>query len=584
VNAQQARRILDRLVGYQLSPLLWRKVQKGLSAGRVQSVALRLVVDREEEIEAFVPREYWRIEARLAKKGQRDLETNSFIAALHSEKGRRGRLDIPDETTARRIVGALQDAAYHVRSIEKRVVRQSPAPPFTTSTLQQEAWRKLRFPARKTMFLAQQLYEGIALGEEGSVGLITYMRTDSTHVAASALNEARDHIREAYGEAFLPARARIFTRRARGAQEAHEAIRPTSIRRTSQEVKRHLSADQQKLYQLIWARMLASQMTSAVSENTTVNIEAQRSKARKAYLFRAAGSVLKFPGFRTLYLEGRDERDEEADTRQALPPLAEGEALDCLGLVPEQRFTQPPPRYTEATLIRALEEKGIGRPSTYAPILSTLSEREYVSKKQGRLLPTALGREVSHLLVQFFPTIMDPEFTARMEEDLDRIAQGAIQWVPVLSQFYEPFKNALEEAADKMPRVRVEEPTGEDCPECGKPLMIRRGRYGSFVGCSGFPRCRYTRPLVKSTDVKCPRCAGELVERRGRKKRRTFYGCSNYPECDFTVSRRPLPQRCPECSGLLVASGRTRAQCTNCAYKGPVPEEETREAVAEATP
>lgn len=576
VNAQQARRILDRLVGYKLSPLLWRKVQKGLSAGRVQSVALRLVVEREEEIGAFVPQEYWRIEARLAKEGQ---EGKPFPAILHSEKGRRGRLKVSDEATARHIVQELEGASYRVASIQKREVRQTPAPPFTTSTLQQEAWRKLHFSARKTMGLAQQLYEGIALGSEGSVGLITYMRTDSTRVAPSALHEARDFIRDVYGEEYLPTKARIFTKRARGAQEAHEAIRPTSVLRTPRDVKEHLSADQARLYRLIWERMVASQMAVALEDATTVEVEAGCHKIQKAYLFRAKGSVLKFPGFRILYLEGRDEAAEEREDKEvALPPLAREEPLICLGLDPQQRFTQPPPRYTEATLIRTLEEKGIGRPSTYATILSTLRERDYVTSSQRRLVPTALGRAVCHLLMDFFPSIMDIDFTARMEGNLDRIAQGATQWVPVLSEFYQPFQKALEEAAEKMPRVRVEEPTGEECPECGKPLVIRRGRYGSFVGCSGFPTCHYTRPLAKDTGIKCPRCGeGMLMERRSRKRGRVFYGCSRYPDCDFTVARKPLSQRCPECDGLLVRSGGNGAQCINCAYRGPVPEEEAQD-------
>ena len=582
VDAQQARRILDRLVGYQLSPLLWRKVQRGLSAGRVQSVALRLAVEREEEIDAFVPREYWRIKARLKKETGK---TNAFLTILQSEKGRRGGVTIPDETGARLVLRELDGASYKVGSIKKREVRQSPAPPFITSTLQQEAWRKLRFSASRTMSLAQQLYEGVSLRGEGSVGLITYMRTDSVRVASSAIEETRDYIKDAYGAEYLPKQVRVFTKKSRGAQEAHEAIRPTSIRRTPNSVEKQLPRDMSRLYKLIWGRMVASQMAVALSDATTVDIEAQCSEAKKTYVFRTKGSVLKFPGFRILYLEGKDETDEDAENGDAsLPPLEKEETLACLGLDPEQRFTQPPPRYTEATLIRALEENGIGRPSTYASILSTLLERDYITNERRRLVPSILGKTVCNQLKEFFPSIMDVDFTARMEEDLDRIAQGDAQWVPILSEFHGPFQKALEEAMEKMPRVRIEEPTDEICPECGKPLVIRRGRFGPFMACSGFPECRHTKPIVKETGVKCPKCEdGHLVERRGRKKGRVFYGCSNYPTCDFAVNRKPLSQKCPECDGLLIQTGRDGAQCTNCAYKGDIPEAEPQDAASKVT-
>ena len=438
VNAQQARRILDRLVGYQISPLLWKKVQRGLSAGRVQSVALRLVVDREREIEAFVPKEYWTIDAHLQKTERSKSErVQSFRAAIHSLKGRKGKLEIPNEESSKAIEGDLNGAAYSVAQVKKREVKQSPAPPFITSTLQQEAWRKLRFSARRTMSAAQQLYEGLSIGAEGSVGLITYMRTDSTNVSATAVQEARQYIRDKYGNEYVPQQPRAFRRKAKGAQEAHEAIRPTSIARTPESIRGHLTSDQRRLYDLIWKRMLASQMADARSDSTSVDIDAQCKTADKTYLFRATGSVLTFPGFRTLYLESSDEAEDE-DGKGPLPQLEKGQGLDCLGVEPKQHFTQPPPRYTEASLIKSLEERGIGRPSTYAPIISTITDRHYVLKDEGRLKPTVLGCTVSDLLIQFFPDIMDAGFTARMEEELDEVARGERQWTPMLQDFYVP--------------------------------------------------------------------------------------------------------------------------------------------------
>ncbi len=570
VDAQQARRVLDRLVGYQLSPLLWRKVQRGLSAGRVQSVALRLVVEREEEIEAFRPQEYWTIEATLQKA--RDGDSGTFVAVLYSLKGVKEKLEIPDQASAQGILDALDGADYSVDSVKRREVRQNPPPPFITSTLQQEAWRKLRFSAKKTMFLAQQLYEGVNLGDQGSVGLITYMRTDSTHVAASAIQETRQYIQKRYGQQYLPREARVFTKKVAGAQEAHEAIRPTSTMRDPDSVKPYLSSDQHRLYSLIWSRMVASQMAQAVSDATTVDVEARPPRGEKSYIFRATGSVLKFPGFRILYLEGRD--DEAEEKGGPLPPLAQGDPLRCLGLDPQQHFTQPPPRYTEATLIKALEEKGIGRPSTYAPILSTIQERGYVVKEEGRFKPTLLGRTVCKLLVQFFPSLINVDFTARMEEYLDEIARGEKQWVPIIQEFYQPFSRILERALEEAPRMKVEEATEEVCEQCGRPMVIKTGRFGRFLACSGFPQCRNTKPLLKATGAECPQCGGNLVERRGKKRGRVFYGCSNYPACNFMVTQRPLPQRCPQCGGLLVASGRGRAKCTNCPWTGEVPEEE----------
>jgi DNA topoisomerase-1 len=431
------------------------------------------------------------------------------------------------------------------------------------------------------MSLAQQLYEGVPLGSEGSVGLITYMRTDSVHVSSGAVHETREYVKQKYGEEFLPKNVRTFTRKSVGAQEAHEAIRPTAIARTPESVARYLSRDQARLYELIWERMVASQMASAISDATMVDIDAHCHGDGKTFVFRAAGSVLRFHGFRILYLEGKDDTTEDSEESEVvLPPLKEKEQLLCLGLNPEQRFTQPPPRYSEATLIRALEEKGIGRPSTYATIISTLFERGYVVSEQRRLVPTILGKSVCNLLKDRFPSVMDIEFTARMEQDLDRIAQGETKWVPVIAEFYTPFQKALV-AAENIPPVRIPKPppkpTNELCPQCGKPLVIRNGRFGEFIACSGFPSCRFTKPLVKDTGIKCPKCGeGVVVERRSSKKGRVFYGCSKYPNCDFVTNRKPLPQKCPECGGMLVSQGRNSAQCTKCAYRGPAPEEDSQ--------
>ena len=625
VNAQQARRILDRLVGYQISPLLWRKVQRGLSAGRVQSVALRIVVEREREIEAFVPREYWSIEALLQKTGRTKADQGEpFTAALQSLKGKKGKLDIPDEPTARGLEQELNGAAYTVGRVTKREVRQSPAPPFITSTLQQEGGRKLRFSASRTMRVAQQLYEGLTMGDEGSVGLITYMRTDSTHVAPSALQETREYIRQKFGSDYLPNQPRLFRKKAKGAQEAHEAIRPTSVYREPQQVKPFLSQDQFKLYDLVWRRMLASQMAEALSDATTVDTEAKCQGSATSYIFRSTGSVLKFAGFRTLYLESKDDSDDE-EGKGPLPQLSEGEKLNCLNLEPNQHFTKPPPRYTEASLIKALEENGIGRPSTYAPTISTIMDRNYVLKEAGKLKPTTLGTTVCDLLSEYFSSIMDTNFTARMEGELDEVARGERKWVPMLGDFYGPFEKALEVATQAMPRVRVEEATDEKCDKSGHPMVIKIGRFGRFLACTDFPNCKNTRPIPaenstttteepasgvqaeETTDemcdkcgqsmviktgrfgkfvscsdypkcknskplkigVQCPKCGGDLVQRSSRgKARRVFYGCSQYPQCDFIVNQRPLVEPCPECGGLMVSSGQDEARCTTCSWRG----------------
>jgi DNA topoisomerase-1 len=564
VNAQQARRILDRLVGYKLSPLLWRKVRRGLSAGRVQSVALRIIVDREREIEQFVPVEYWTIEAELAKTAQKPTFRAMLIGLADGTK-----LEIHNQQEATELSDKLKQASYKVSKVSVKKATRQPAPPFITSTLQQEAWRKLRFPAKLTMSVAQELYEGLPIGDEGNVGLITYMRTDSTRVTRSAITETRAFITEKYGSQYVPSRARSFARTVKGAQEAHEAIRPTKIWREPPLLKPHLSDAQFKLYQLIWKRMVASQMSAATFDNTTVDIQARCPRSKASYLLRASSSVNTFPGFMTLYIESKDEAEEKPSP--TLPPLVKGDKLELVKLFPEQHFTKPPPRFTEATLIKMLEQWGIGRPSTYAPILSTIQERDYVTKTEGRFQPTELGIVVNDLLNKHFPDIVDIEFTAHMEEELDKVANENKDWVMVVQDFYIPFEQSLQSAAELMEKVKLEELTDEICPECGKPLVIKTGRYGKFLACSGYPECKYTKSFQVKVGVKCPQCGGELVEKRSKKKR-VFYGCSNYPDCNFATNLKPLPQPCPQCGGLLTVYRRNLAKCTKCEYRGRIEE------------
>jgi len=612
VNAQQARRVVDRLVGYRLSPFLWSKVRRGLSAGRVQSVALRLVVEREREIQAFVPQEFWTIEAELEKQGA----TPAFRAKLAGYAGKKQKLEIANETEAERHLGALRSSAYIVESVQTKTQTRRPAAPFITSTLQQEASRRLGFSAKRTMRVAQDLYEGISLGPEGEVGLITYMRTDSTHVAASAQQEARAFIGRRYGQDFLPTHARMYTKKVKGAQEAHEAIRPTSVMRDPDSVRRYLRGDHYRLYTLIWQRMVASQMADAVFDVTTVDVHATPSGSRDVYLLRATNTQLRFPGFRQVYEEGRDDGEEEDEGRNPLPELAARDPLRLIELYPEQRFTEPPPRYTEATLVRTLEEKGIGRPSTYAPTLSTIQDRGYVERDGRALKPTDLGFVVNDLLVEHFSGFVDVGFTAEMESELDDVASGERKWQPVVEDIYRPLESALTVAAEAAPKQV--ETTEEQCPECGKPMVIRWGRRGRFLACTGFPECRTTRPLEgdeqeepEQTDEKCPECAspmvirsgrfgkflactrypeckgskpivnktgvlcpkdsGELLERRSRRGR-TFYGCANYPKCDFTLWARPLPEPCPNCGALITADKDNKARCTACTWRGEAPQ------------
>jgi DNA topoisomerase-1 len=502
VDAQQARRILDRLVGYKISPLLGSKVRRGLSAGRVQSVALRIIVEREREIQSFVPQEYWTIEAELSKFST-DSKPPSFRAKLAGIKGKGEKLKLNSGEDAEPIVQQLKKAAYFVTQIKKKRIARQPAAPFITSTLQQEAWRKLRFTADRTMAVAQQLYEGLSLGPEGEVGLITYMRTDSTRVADLAIQETRHYVAEKYGAEFLPSKPRLFTRKAKGAQEAHEAIRPTKAEREPDSVKPYLNADQAKLYRLIWERMVASQMAAAVFDTTAVDIEAREPREGKVYILKATGSILHFPGFLVLYSEGKDEAEGVEEAGAGLPPLDEAEQLRLLDIFPEQYFTQPPPRFNEATLVKALEERGIGRPSTYAPIISTLRRRNYVERKRdGRFYPLEIGFVVNDLLVQHFPNIVDIGFTAKLEEQLDEIARGERGWVGAISEFYVPFEETLRKANANIVKVKqADEPTDEVCPQCGRPMVIRAGRFGKFLACSGFPKCKTTRSLTAKVEV-----------------------------------------------------------------------------------
>ena len=568
VNAQQARRVLDRLVGYSISPILWEKVRSRLSAGRVQSVALRLVVDREREIDAFVPVEYWSVRAEFKPEGIRQ----TFMAKLARVDDQEP--EFPNEASVKPILVDLETAAYAITKIKRGERRRKPYAPFTTSTLQQEASRKLGFTAKRTMALAQGLYEGQEVGEGGATGLITYMRTDSTNVSELAQNEARQFVAAKYGQDFLPAAPPTYKTKSVGAQEAHEAIRPTSVMREPEKVKQFLDTAMFKLYQLIWQRFVASQMEAAVYD--TLQVEVTGKTAAHEYLLRASGSAVKFLGFHIVYQEARNEdakseEDEEENVR--IPAgIAEGQKQELVRLVPEQHFTQPPPRYSEASLVAALEENGIGRPSTYAPTMSTIQQRGYVARLEKRLAPTETGILVNDLMIQYFPDIVDLQFTVRMEEDLDKIATGEDDWVSVMNEFWTPFSADLAKAQADMPVVKSgPEPIGRACPECGRELVIRYGRYGKFISCSGFPTCRYTEPWLEKIGVACPKDGGDLVERKTRRGR-VFYGCLNYPNCDFTTWKKPLAQPCPKCKGLLVISNKREAQCTNCSESFPLEE------------
>ena len=559
VDAQQTRRVLDRLVGYKISPLLWRNVRRGLSAGRVQSVALRMVVEREREIEAFVPEEYWSILAQLAKQ---EVEKRSFQAKLQRINGKEFKIVSGEEAHA--LEHELENAEWQVSKVKKGQRKKRPAAPFTTSTIQQEASRRLNFNARRTMRTAQGLYEGIKVGEEGAVGLITYMRTDSTNISKEAQAQARAYIIKQVGEAYVPAKPPVYRTKARSAQEAHEAIRPTSVLRTPSSLKSHLSDDQYRLYRLIWQRFVASQMADAIYDTLTVEVLAGPATGPKPYLFRATGSSIRFPGFLKVYQEAKSEDDKNDDDLDIqIPPLTVKEMLDLLKLIPEQHFTQPPPRYSEATLVKAMEQYGIGRPSTYASTLSTIQDRGYVERKARRLHPTNMGFTVNDLLVEHFGQYIDVDFTAHMETDLDRIANGDADWVQVLREFWVPFEQAVEAAGSNMVRRQVEpEKLGEACPECGSELYIREGRYGRFIGCSNYPECKYTRQIIDDTGVACPKDGGRIIKKRSRKGR-TFYGCENWPKCDFVTWNEPLPITCPQCKKSVLTKAGKRAKCAD---------------------
>jgi len=577
VDAQQARRILDRLVGYKLSPLLWKKVRKGLSAGRVQSVAVRLICEREEEIRKFKPQEYWDIRALLSKGKE------EFWAKLVGKKGEaygvspkeKGKV-ISSEAEAKKITEEISSASFVVSEVRQKEQKRYPAAPFITSTLQQEAARRLGFSAKKTMTLAQKLYEGVEVKGEGRVGLITYMRTDSVRVATEAVAEVRKFIAENFGTNYLPPNPVIYKKK-KQAQDAHEAIRPTSVMRHPEKIKESLKGDEFQLYELIWKRFVACQMDAAIFDQISVDIKA------KDYLFRATGATLKFDGFLRIYEESTEE--EPGETIGTLPKLGEKEKLLLKKLIPQSHFTEPPPRYTEASLVKELEQKGIGRPSTYAPIISTIQERGYVIKEGKSLRPTEIGQITNDLLVKHFPKILDVKFTAHMEDDLDKILTKKINWITVLKEFYIPFEASLKEAEEKMEKVKKEIMTEEVCPECGSKLVIRQGRYGDFIACSNYPKCKFTKnlpaegdqestlketcekcgrpmtikhgrygdflactgypecknikPILKKIGVKCPKCGAELVEKR-TKKGKLFYSCSNYPQCDFATWQKPV--------------------------------------------
>lgn len=552
MNAQQARRILDRLVGYKISPLLWKKVKKGLSAGRVQSVAVKIIMDRENEISAFVPTEYWSITAKL---GIRD---SSFEAKFHKLNG--VKKELGQESDVQEVLEAIKNAAFKVNEVKEKERQRHPSAPFTTSSLQQEAARKLGFRAAKTMSVAQQLYEGVELGKEGTVGLITYMRTDSTRLSTTAQDEAKELIGTKYGEKFIPESPRQYSKKAAGSQDAHEAIRPTSAFREPETVKEYMSRDQFRLYKLIWERFVSSQMASALLDTLSVDIAAGDT------IFRAVGSKVSFPGFMKVYVEGND--DGTTDEEKFLPPLKAGDDLIKQDIEPKQHFTQPPPRYTEARLVKTLEELGIGRPSTYAPTLETIQKRGYVAIEEKKFMPTELGELIIEQMEEFFPEILDVEFTAHMEGDLDHVEEGAEDWVKVLAQFYESFEKRLIFAEEEMKEIEIEDEVSDElCEKCGKAMVYKLGRFGKFLACSGFPDCRNTKPIVKDIGVNCPKChEGKVVERRS-KKGRVFYGCDQYPGCDFVSWDRPSIKPCPVCNSWMVEKRNkqgTKLQCTSC--------------------
>ena len=562
VNAQQARRVLDRLVGYKLSPFLSQKIHKGLSGGRVQSVALRIIVDREEEIRKFVPEEYWSIDAQFIPKGSR----KAFSAAFYGDLD--GKIKIEKEEQANKILADLESASYKISKLKKGKRKKSPAPPFITSTLQQEASRKLGFQAKRTMRAAQELYEGIEIENMGAVGLITYMRTDSLRVSEDAISAARNVILEKWGEKYMPKKARHFKTKS-NAQDGHEAIRPTMPELFPEKIKKSLSSDQFKVYKLIWERFMASQMSECIHSVTQADITSV-SENKKPYVFKASGYTVDFDGFTVLYTEGKDSAEEKA---KALPELSENMPLKLKSMDSNQHFTEPPPRYTEASLIKALEEDGIGRPSTYASIISTITSREYVSKEGKALKPTELGEVITKLMKERFPKIVNLKFTAQMESDLDSIEEGKNDWKDTLSEFYGDFAKTLEKAKEEMKDVKItlkEDETGEICDKCGKPMVVKYGRFGRFIACSGYPECKNIKKIVNEIGVKCPKCGGEVIKRKS-KRGRFFFGCNNYPNCDFVSWDEPTNEKCPQCGKMLFKKNtkKPKIYCENkeCGYE-----------------
>ncbi len=553
VHAQQARRVLDRLVGYNISPLLWKKVKKGLSAGRVQSVALRLIIDREKEIQSFQPEEYWTIQGTFVK-GNDTFEAQFY--RLDNET-----FDLKTEQDVQHVLSHMQGNEFVVTSVTKKERKRNPVAPFITSSLQQEAARKLNFRTKKTMMVAQQLYEGIDLGSEGTVGLITYMRTDSTRVSESAQQEAIQYIEQTFGTSYVATEKRKEKQKA-NAQDAHEAIRPTSVWRHPSAIKPHVTRDQYQLYKLIWERFIASQMAPALLDTVAVEL------SNGSVVFRATGSTVKFPGFMKVYVEGTD--DPKDEQQRLLPDFVEGERVFSKDIEGKQHFTQPPPRYTEARLVKTLEELGIGRPSTYAPTLDTIQKRNYVTLENKRFVPTELGEIVLDLMMQFFPEILDVEFTAKMEKNLDDIEEGKVEWVRIIDEFYREFEKRLKVAEVEMEKVEIaDESAGVDCDVCGSPMVYKMGRFGKFIACSNFPQCRNTKAIVKHIGVTCPRChEGNIVERKSKKKR-MFYGCDRFPTCDFVSWDKPINRPCPKCGGMLVekkGKKTVHVQCTQCEY------------------
>ncbi len=556
VDAQQARRVLDRIVGYKISPLLWKKVKKGLSAGRVQSVATRLVVDREREIEAFVPKEYWTIDVKLNKQGER----KKFTARFYGTDGKKAELS--NEADVKKILERVEGAKYTVSEVTKKDKLRNPAPPFITSTLQQEASRKLNFVSRRTMQAAQQLYEGVEIKGRGTIGLITYMRTDSLRIADEARAAAFGYIKKQYGDEYAPKTPRIYKTK-KSAQDAHEAIRPSDVTITPDEIKDAVAPDLYKVYKLVWERFVASQMASATIATVSASVDAN------GCIFKANGSSVKFPGFMKIYVEDKDVKEKEDGT---LPELEKGEELKMTKIDDEQHFTEPPARYTEASLIKTMEEEGIGRPSTYAPTITTILSRNYISRKGKTLYPTELGTIITDLMKEHFKDIVDIEFTANMEEKLDEVEDGDADWIKVISDFYGPFEKTLEAAEEAIGKITIEDEVSDvPCEKCGRMMVYKMGRYGKFLACPGFPECRNAKPIVKEAGVDCPKCGGKILIKKS-KRGKTYYGCEKNPECDFMTWDMPLKEKCPKCGGLLLENrfrGKKRTYCFNekCGYE-----------------